>query len=55
METKPSRIPSQNEIHNDGQRLPWHKPTVERLSITLDTAAPSGGPASVTDFGAGSV
>lgn len=46
-------IPSQDEIRKDEQRLPWHKPTVERLSVTLDTSAVGPGGSGI-DFGAGS-
>ncbi len=51
MDTK-STIPSQNEIREDEQRLPWHKPAIERLSVTLDTGIAPGG--SGADLGAGS-
>ncbi len=48
---KDSNPSNQDKTVEEEPRLPWHKPVVERLNVSLDTGFTSG---SVTDAGTGS-
>ncbi len=45
MKTMPTEMPAEAKTE---ERLPWHRPEVQVLTISLDTQEPNGG--SGTDF-----